>query len=48
MEIIREGRGSHFDPDLVDGFLELQNEFRLTALQYADYDEERELLSRAG
>lgn len=43
--IIRDGRGQHFDPDLVDAFLELESIFRNIALAYADFDEERELLS---
>jgi putative two-component system response regulator len=34
--IIREGRGSHFDPDIVDAFLALQNEFQAIALLHAD------------
>ena len=43
--IIAEERGEHFDPDLVDAFMEIQDDFRLTALKYADFDEEREVLS---
>jgi len=43
--IILEGRGSHFDPDLVDAFLVLQEQFRLTALKFSDFDDEREALS---
>ncbi len=42
--IIAEGRGSHFDPDVVDAFLEAQDACRQAALQFADYDEEREAL----
>jgi len=34
--IIAEGRGRHFDPDLVDGFLEIQEEFLEIAGRYAD------------
>jgi putative two-component system response regulator len=37
--IIAEGRGSHFDPDIVDAFLELTEQFRAVALEYADSDE---------
>lgn len=40
-EIIREGSGTHFDPDIVEAFLELEDEFRKIALKYADYEEER-------
>lgn len=42
--IIREGRGSHFDPDIVDAFLDVAEEFRSIALKHADFDEEREAL----
>lgn len=35
-EIIRDGRGSHFDPDMVDAFLSLSEEFRRIAQQFAD------------
>ncbi|NMG42511.1 response regulator [Aromatoleum toluvorans] len=34
--IIREGRGSHFDPDVVDAFVDLQDEFRAIAARFAD------------
>ena len=46
LAMIREGRGSHFDPDIVDAFLELSEEFRKIALEHADFEEERELLAR--
>lgn len=38
--IIQEGRGSHFDPELVDAFVALQQEFRHIAAQFADSDED--------
>jgi putative two-component system response regulator len=38
--IIREGRGSHFDPDMVDAFLDLEGEFRAIAARYADSDDD--------
>lgn len=38
--IIREGAGSHFDPDMVEAFLEIQDTFRDIATTYADEDEE--------
>ena len=44
VEIISEGRGVHFDPDMVEAFLELEDEFRKIALEHADFDEERENL----
>ena len=46
--IIREGRGTHFDPDVVDAFLALADTFRNIALTFADCDEEREALGGAG
>jgi putative two-component system response regulator len=44
VRIILDGKGRHFDPDVVDAFLELQAVFRNIALTYADFDEEREML----
>ncbi len=43
--MILEERGSHFDPDIVDAFLELSEAFRKIALEHADFEEEREMLS---
>lgn len=43
--IISEGKGQHFDPDMVDAFLALEEQFKQTALEFADFDEERENLS---
>ena len=42
--IISEGKGVHFDPDMVEVFLKLEDEFRKIALEHADFDEERENL----
>lgn len=36
--IINEGRGSHFDPDMVDAFLQISAAFDQIAKQYADDD----------
>ncbi len=36
--IIALGRGRHFDPDVVDAFLALGNEFQAIALRFADSD----------
>jgi putative two-component system response regulator len=36
--IIIEGKGSHFDPDMVDAFVELQEEFRAIAQRFGDSD----------
>ena len=38
VQIITDGRGSHFDSDMVDAFLELQNEFQAIAARYVDTD----------
>ncbi len=38
VEIIIEGRGQHFDPDIVDAFLDIQDEFRAIALEHSDSD----------
>ena len=37
--IIVEGRGSHFDPEVVDAFLRIQDEFQDIARRFADDDE---------
>jgi len=44
--IITEGKGTHFDPDIVDAFLELKQDFRRIALIYADHEEERKALGK--
>jgi response regulator RpfG family c-di-GMP phosphodiesterase len=36
VSIIREGRGTHFDPDVTDAFLSIQESFRQIAQQFAD------------
>ncbi|MDR3435354.1 two-component system response regulator [Telmatospirillum sp.] len=36
--IIVEGKGTHFDPDVVDAFLEIEDEFRTIARLHADSD----------
>jgi len=36
VEIIIEEKGSHFDPEVVDAFLEVKENFREIALKYAD------------
>ncbi|HEY4161662.1 MAG TPA: two-component system response regulator [Dongiaceae bacterium] len=42
VEIIAEGRGRHFDPDITDAFMEIREEFRTIALKYADTEHELE------
>lgn len=41
VEIIAEGRGKHFDPDMVDAFVDLSETFRDIAIEFAESDEER-------
>ncbi|AGX87376.1 response regulator [Candidatus Symbiobacter mobilis] len=38
--IIREGQGTHFDPDIASQFLALQNEFLAIAARFADSDDD--------
>ena len=40
VKIIRDGRGSHFDPDITDAFLLIQGEFHAIARRYADTRED--------
>lgn len=41
-KIIQEGSGSHFDPDIVDAFMHIHEEFKAIAERYADSDSELE------
>jgi putative two-component system response regulator len=41
---IKISSGKHFDPDIVDAFLEINEEFKEIALRYADFEDEREML----
>ena len=47
--IITQGDGrvmpTHFDPDVLKAFQETHERFREIAIEYADHDEEREVLS---
>ena len=36
VEIIRKGRGSHFDPEITDVFMEQSEVFRRIASEYSD------------
>jgi putative two-component system response regulator len=47
VRIIQDGKGKHFDPDIVQAFIELDNTFRNIALTFADYDEERQMIAGA-
>lgn len=40
LELIREGRGSHFDPEVVDAFFAIQDEILTLKAQYADDKQE--------
>ena len=42
VSIIIEGKGSHFDPDIVDAFVELAEEFRTVATRFSDSDSDLE------
>ncbi len=43
VKIIIEGKGSHFDPDIVDAFLEIQEEFQSIATHFMDSEAEIQL-----
>jgi putative two-component system response regulator len=36
-KLIIEGAGSHFDPDIVDAFVQIVDDFRIIAERYADH-----------
>jgi response regulator RpfG family c-di-GMP phosphodiesterase len=40
VEIIRQGRGSHFDPDICDAFLASTEQFRIIAERFVDSDQD--------
>jgi putative two-component system response regulator len=40
IDIILPGKSAHFDPDIVDAFIEIQEEFRAIATRYADTDQD--------
>ncbi len=44
VSIIVEGKGKHFDPDIVTAFEELKERFRSIALEFCDFEEERLML----
>ncbi|MGE4553586.1 MAG: two-component system response regulator [Desulfovibrionaceae bacterium] len=48
LEIIREGRGAHFDPSLTDVLLALEDQVREVSLAHADTESERRALAPAG
>jgi putative two-component system response regulator len=46
VQMIIDGRGTHFDPDMVDAFVELQDEFFAISQRYADSEAEIEEKTR--
>ena len=38
VQVIFQGRGAHFDPDMVDAFIEIQDEFAAIAARFVDND----------
>lgn len=42
VQIIKEGWGTHFDPDMVDAFVEIADQFRAVAEHFKDSDEDIE------
>jgi len=43
VETMADGKATQFDPDVLDAFLEVRDEFREIALEYADAEEERDV-----
>ncbi len=43
--IIMEGKGTHFDPDVTDAFLKMEDRLRQIAFKFANSEEEKELLA---
>jgi putative two-component system response regulator len=43
VEIIREGRGKHFDPEIVDAFMQVTDKFRQIAAVFEDADDDPRL-----
>ncbi len=46
VEIMAENRGTAFDPLMIDAFLDVKEDFRAIALEYADLEDERIALSQ--
>ncbi|MBV8466833.1 MAG: two-component system response regulator [Burkholderiales bacterium] len=39
IDLIREGRGEHFDPDMVDAFVQVADQFHVVAKRFTDCEE---------
>jgi len=52
VKIMLEGRGSHFDADMIDAFIEIQQKFIAIAHRFADadsdMDKKKDYLTQAG
>ena len=46
VKIIQVSSGSHFDPAVVDAFMEIEKEIKEITFEYLDYDEEISLIKR--
>lgn len=44
VDVIQKGRGTHFDPDVVDAFIEIHEQFRRVAENFADAPEGKSLV----
>jgi response regulator RpfG family c-di-GMP phosphodiesterase len=44
VEMISEGKGTQFDPDLIDVFLQIEEVWRKIAYEFADHEEEKKML----
>jgi putative two-component system response regulator len=45
VKIMLEGKGQHFDPDMIDAFIQCQNQFKQIGEKYAD--SQADLLKKA-
>ncbi|ACN17548.1 Response regulator [Desulforapulum autotrophicum HRM2] len=45
VDIIHQGKGTHFDPHMVDAFMDLEDQFRQIGFRFADCIEEKENLA---
>ncbi len=38
VKLILENKGIHFDPDMVEAFIEIENTFKTIAQEFADFE----------